>query len=194
MKKLILASASKSRADLLRGAGLDIQAIPADLDENIIKAEGHTVTETALKLSVAKANVLSTQHPDALVIGADQMLECEGQRFDKATNLEEVRNQLIFLRGKAHHLISGVAVVKNGETLWSHHQKASLKMRSFSDAFLDQYIAEMGNDLLSTVGCYRLESKGVQLFEKIEGDYFTILGLPLLAVLDFLRQQDMILA
>ncbi|WP_069188610.1 Maf family protein [Candidatus Terasakiella magnetica] len=192
MSRLILASASKSRADLLRGSGLEIEVIPAHLDEEIIKAEKLSVVETALKLSKAKAAFISKQYPDGLVIGADQMMECEGVRFDKPDSLEKAKEQLQFLRGKTHRLISAVGLVKNGETLWSHHQMAELEMRNFSDGFLEDYLKQVGDDVTTTVGGYRLEEIGVQLFDRIEGDYFTILGLPLLAVLDFLRKQDMI--
>lgn len=189
---LILASASQSRADLLRGAGLEITTKASDLDEDVIKARGLSVVETALKLSTAKAFAVATEFPHSLVIGADQMMECDGQRFDKPKTLDQARDQLSFLRGKTHRLISAVAIVRGQECLWSHHQSAELDMREFSDEFLDRYIKEMGDDLFTTVGGYRLESQGVQLFSRIEGDYFTILGLPLLAVLDFLRTQDII--
>lgn len=189
---LILASASQSRADLLRGAGLEITTKASDLDEDIIKAQGLSVVETALKLSTAKASAVAQAFPDRFVIGADQMMECAGQRFDKPKTLDQARDQLSFLRGKTHRLISAVAIVRGTDCLWSHHQTAELEMRAFSDAFLDTYIKDMGEDLFTTVGGYRLESQGVQLFNRIEGDYFTILGLPLLAVLDFLRTQDII--
>ncbi len=189
---LILASASKSRAELLRGAGLSIEAIATDLDEEIIKAQGYSVIETALRLSKAKARVISENRPDDLVIGADQMMECDGVRFDKPTSIDQAKEQLLSLRGKTHRLISAVSILKGDNCLWSHHQIAELDMRSFSETFLDQYLVDIGEDVMTTVGGYRLESKGVQLFDRIEGDYFTILGLPLLAVLDFLRKQDMI--
>jgi len=192
MMQIILASASKSRGDLLRGAGLTIKCLPAHLNEDIIKAEGLRVTDTALKLSTAKAEVISKEYPEAYVIGADQMMDCEDQRFDKPKDLDHAKEQLKILRGKTHRLISAVSIVKSGTCLWSHHQSADLEMRNFSDEFLDSYIEIVKDDGLSTVGAYRLESIGVQLFSRIEGDYFTILGLPLLAVLDFLRSRDMI--
>lgn len=192
MSQIILASASKSRRDLLTGAGLEIDVIVSHVDEEILKARGFSVVDTALELAKEKASVVSRDHPDAFVIGADQMMECEGHRFDKPTSLENATEQLRTLRGKTHHLISAVSIVKNGECLWSHSETASLEMRSFSDEFLTDYLEKIGNDVFSTVGGYRLESIGVQLFNRIEGDYFTILGLPLLAVLDFLRMQDII--
>ena len=192
MTKIILASASQSRGELLRNAGLDIETIPADIDENILKSKGYSVEETALKLAVEKALKVSINHPDAYVIGADQMMECEGQRFDKPASTDQARSHLQTLCGKTHRLISAVAVIKSGECLWSHSQYAELEMRNFSDAFLETYLKEVGDDVLTTVGGYRLESQGVQLFSRIEGDYFTILGLPLLAVLSYLRSLDIL--
>lgn len=193
---LILASASKSRSDLFKGAGLDIESIPADLDENILKeqglAEGWSVEATALSLAKAKADFVSQKFPQSLVIGCDQMMECEGARFDKPTSLMAAAEQLRRLRGKTHRLISTVCVMKNQECLWSHAQYADLEMRNFSDDFLDKYIIDVGEDGLSTVGAYRLESSGVQLFSRIEGDYFTILGLPLLACLSYFRSMGII--
>ncbi|GGF59161.1 Maf-like protein [Terasakiella brassicae] len=192
VNKIILASASKSRADLLQGAGLDIECCPADLDENLIKSEGLSVRQTALKLSFAKAMAVSEKYPGSYIIGADQMMECEGQRYDKPVDQKEAKKQLMDLRGKIHHLISAVSIVKNGELIWSYAQDAELEMRDFSDMFLDCYLEDIGDDVLTTVGGYRLESKGVQLFSRIEGDYFTILGLPLLALLEFLRSRDIL--
>lgn len=188
--KLILASASQSRADLLRGAGLDILCDPANLDENLIKEERLNVQDTALKLAGAKAAFISKKYPGYLVIGADQMMECDGYRFDKPASLTDAQQQLFSLRGKTHQLISAVAIYKDQQCLWSHIENATLEMRHFSDAFLYDYLDQVGDDVLTTVGGYRLESLGVQLFNRIEGDYFTILGLPLLAVLDFLRSHD----
>lgn len=190
--KLILASASKARAELLQGAGLDVTCLPAHLDEEIIKAEDLPVVETAVKLAEAKATAVAQENPGRYVIGADQMMECEGQRFDKPISRTQARDHLQTLRGKTHHLISAVAIVKDDQTLWAHHQSATLEMRSFSDDFLDAYLDKIGDDVLTTVGGYRLESLGVQLFQRIEGDYFTILGLPLLAVLEFLRREKRI--
>lgn len=192
MHKLILASASKSRADLLRGAGLDIEVMASFVDEETIKSKGLSVENTALELSKEKAFAISNKHPEAFVIGADQMMDCENNRFDKPTSLENAKTQLQHLRGKTHRLISAVSIIKAGNCLWSHCQYAELDMRDFSDEFLESYLEKMADDVLTTVGGYRLESLGVQLFNRIEGDYFTILGLPLLAVLDFLRSQDMI--
>jgi len=193
---LILASASKSRSDLFKGAGLSIDCIPADLDENILKnkglSEGWSVEETALSLAKAKADFVSQKFTQSLVIGCDQMMDCEGTWFDKPTSLLAAAEQLKFLRGKTHRLISAVCVTKNQECLWSHTQYADLEMRNFSDDFLDKYIKNVGEAALNTVGTYRLESIGVQLFSRIEGDYFTILGLPLLACLSYFRSKGII--
>ena len=192
MSRLILASASKSRGDLLRGATLSIETIPADLDENVIKAQGLSVKETALELAKAKALHVSKSHPDAYVIGADQMMASQGVRYDKPTSRKNAHEQLSALKGQTHSLYSAVAVVQNGTCLWSHLEQADLTMRDFSEDFLNTYLDQVGDDVLTTVGGYRLESLGVQLFEKIDGDYFTILGLPLLALLGFLRTQGLI--
>lgn len=192
MTRLILASASKSRSDLLRDASLRFETIPADLDENIIKAKGLSVIDTALELSIAKAQRVSQDHPGTYVIGADQMMACLGVRYDKPTSQHQAREHLTILKGQTHSLYSAVAVVKDGECLWSHMEQADLTMRNFSEAFLDHYLDQVGDDVLTTVGGYRLESLGVQLFEKIKGDYFTILGLPLLALLGYLRTQGLI--
>lgn len=190
--KLILASASKSRAELLQNAGLDVTCMATHLDENLIKAEGLSVEETAIKLSKAKAAFVSQNQKDAYVIGADQMMACEGQRFDKPISLVQAKEQLQFLSDKTHHLISAVSIMRNNDCLWSYVDVASLQMRALSDDFIEDYLAKIGDDVLTTVGGYRLESLGVQLFHKIEGDYFTILGLPLLPVLDFLRHENVI--
>ena len=176
MPSLILASASKSRADLLRNAGVDFNAIASDVDENRIKDKGLAIEETASTLAIEKAMFLSKQHPDAFVIGADQMMQCEGHRFDKPTSLENAKEHLRFLRNKSHELISAVCVVQNQQVVFKDMDKAVLFMRDFSDDFLEMYVDERKEDILSTVGCYRLEEKGVQLFSKIDGNFFTILA------------------
>jgi septum formation protein len=127
-----------------------------------------------------------------LVIGADQVLVCDGKIFDKPSTKDEARDQLVTLRGKKHELVSAVAVARHGSTIWSHCAHAQLTMREFSNTFLGYYLAEMGEEITSSVGGYKFEGPGAQLFEKIEGDYFTILGLPLLALLEFLRSQDVL--
>ncbi len=140
-------------------------------------------------LAEAKAVKTSLKRP-GLVIGADSILELNGKLYDKPEDLAAARHQLTALRGRAHRLCSAAVVAKAGAPIWRHVAAATLHMRNYSDAFLDRYIAAEGEALLSSVGCYRLEGLGVQLFDKIEGDYFTILGLPLLPVLDYLRVQS----
>lgn len=190
-ERLILASRSKSRRALLAGAGVSFDCLAADLDEMTLKIKGRTegwpVSKTALRLAEAKADMISKVHPEAYVIGADQMLECEGRLFDKPETLAQARDHLRFLRGRTHQLVSAVCVVKNANLEWSQVLTADLTLRDFSDAFLEAYLEKTSDHITETVGGYRLESLGVQLFEKIEGDYFTILGLPLLPLLGFLR-------
>lgn len=188
---LVLASASSARAELLRRAGVSFTVAPAVIDEAEIKAafraERLGVAECANALAEAKALRVARRHPDALVIGADQMLVCDGAWFDKPADRAAARAQLVALRGKRHELISAVCVVRGGERLWHFVDRSALVMRDFSDAFLDTYLDAAGADVLGSVGAYRLEAIGVQLFARIEGGYFAILGLPLLPLLDFLR-------
>ena len=188
---LVLASASAARAELLRRAGVSFTVAPASIDEAEIKAafraERLGTAECANALAEAKALRAARRHPDALVIGADQMLVCDGAWFDKPADRAAARAQLVALRGKRHELISAVCVVRGGERLWHFVDRSALVMRDFSDAFLDTYLDAAGADVLGSVGAYRLEAIGVQLFARIEGGYFAILGLPLLPLLDFLR-------
>jgi septum formation protein len=188
---LILASASPARGELLRSAGVAFVVAPASIDEAEIKAafraERRTAAECAIALAEAKASRVARRHRDSLVVGADQMLVCEDVWFDKPTDLTAARAQLVALRGKRHELVSAICVVRDGELLWQLVERSTLVMRSFSDAFLDDYLAAAGTDALSSVGAYRLEALGVQLFTRIDGGYFAILGLPLLPLLDFLR-------
>jgi septum formation protein len=130
---------------------------------------------------------VARRHAGALVIGADQMLVCEGTWFDKPESVDMAKAQLRALRGRKHELISAVCVVRDATRLWHHRAVASLWMRAFSDAFLERYVAETAEDCTSTVGAYRVEGPGIQLFQRIEGDHSTILGLPMLPLLDFLR-------
>lgn len=187
----MLASASQVRGEILRGAGVVFLTDPADLDEGVIKdrclKQSLTVEETAITLAEAKAAEVAARHPGTLVIGADQILECGERWFDKPENAAAARQTLQSLRGRRHQLFSAVAINKDGECLWRHLATAALTMRVFTDAFLDQYIEDGGRDILASVGAYRLEQSGAQLFTAIEGSYFTILGLPLLPLLEFLR-------
>ena len=193
---IVLASQSTARRALLAAAGIEATVAPAAIDERAIKrhvrAEAGTAEQCAVALAEAKATRISRRHGAALVIGADQILECGGEWLDKPRDLDEARDQLRALRGQAHDLVSAVAVARAGDALWRHVERARLTMRFFSDAFLEDYVAAMGKTLCETVGGYALEGLGAQLFERIEGDYFAILGLPLLPLLAFLRNEGAI--
>lgn len=162
----------------------------ADLDESLVK-ESHPeikAEELSLLLAQGKAALISQKKKESLVIGADQILQCEGKIFSKAKNKKEAKTHLQFLRGKEHRLVSAASIWKNGQEIWNGCQEATLTMRPFSDSFLDHYLEEKGDEILSSVGCYQLEKGGIQLFSTIKGDYFTILGLPLLPILAFMRR------
>lgn len=195
MTDLILASKSAARSALLAGAGLKFETTGAGVDEDAFKAErlakGEGPREVAVRLSELKALAVSRTRP-GLVIGADQTLDLGGRLIDKAASLAEARRRLEDLRGRIHHLHSGVAVAQAGRVVWSNVETATLFVREFSDAWLDGYLARQGETILSSVGCYQLEGEGVQLFDRIEGDYFTILGLPLLPLLEFLRERGVV--
>jgi septum formation protein len=191
MSNLILASTSATRQRLLREAGLGFDSRAPGVDEDAVKAslksEQAGAAQIAETLAELKALRVSARRPEALVIGADQVLDCNGVLFDKPPDLAHARAQLQALRGKPHILATTVCVAQNGARLWHHNAQARLVMRPFSDAFLDDYLKAAGADVLGSVGVYRLEGLGAQLFSRIDGDFFTILGLPLLPLLDFLR-------
>jgi septum formation protein len=193
---LILASASISRRRLLEAAGLDFRVQPADLDEASIKTkargEGASPGETAFLLAEMKANLVSRAQPEAIVIGADQLLVCGTEWYDKPANVAAARTQLRALRGQAHTLETAIVCQHGGIRVWYHMSRPRLVMRQFSDAWLEAYLAAERDAALSSVGAYRLEGRGIQLFDKIEGDFFSILGLPLLPLLSFLRQMKVI--
>jgi septum formation protein len=188
---LILASASAVRAQLLQNADIAFQIDPANIDESAIKRssrrEGRAVAECALALAEAKARHVSAQHPGLLVVGADQILALDDEWFDKPESLAGARRQLERLRGRTHELVTAVCVISGESRLWYAVTVPRLTMREFSDGFLDAYIAAEGDDLLGLVGAYRLEGRGIQLFAGIEGDYFSVLGLPIVELLDYLR-------
>ncbi|MCD8497559.1 MAG: Maf family protein [Alphaproteobacteria bacterium] len=182
---IILASKSAARANMLRAAGLDFNVIPADVDERSISvAESKTL---AMKLAEVKAAEVSTRHPEALVIGGDQVLECEGEMLHKAGSVEEAKDKLRKLSGKTHALHSGAAVAQDGGILWRGVTSAQLTMRTLSEDDIAAYTDAAGNVLTTCVGAYAIEGLGAWLFEKIEGDNFTIQGLPLLPLLGFLK-------
>jgi septum formation protein len=197
-RPLILASGSPYRRKMLEAAGLTFQVIPADVDEAALKRTiaGSTPkpppAEVALALAHAKAEAVSARNIDAVVIGADQVLALGKTLFDKPGNLAAARVQLEHLRGKTHRLISAVVLAQAGKAIWHHVDEAQLTVRSFSLAFLDRYLAEAGPDLCRIVGAYEIEGPGIQLFERVEGDHFTIIGLPLVPLLAELRSRGVI--
>jgi septum formation protein len=195
---VVLASASSTRADMLRRAGIAHSIDPARVDEDEIKrgmrASGATSAELAETLAELKGRKISSRHGGALVIGADQVLNCQGRWFDKPVDRAQARAQLLELRGKMHELISCVCVLRDGQRLWHHVGRARLTMRPFSEDFLDDYLDHAGDAVMHSVGAYQFEGLGAQLFSRIDGDYFTILGLPLLPLLDFLRNHGVVRA
>lgn len=195
---LVLASASVTRADMLHRAGVDCAIDPAHVDEDEIKRAMResraSAADLAEMLAELKARKVSARHPGALVIGSDQVLDCQGKWFDKPADRSAARAQLLELRGKMHELISCVCVLRDGQRLWHHIGRARLTVRPFSGAFLDDYLDQTGAAVLQSVGAYQLEGLGAQLFSRVDGDYFTILGLPLLPLLDFLRNHGVVRA
>jgi septum formation protein len=192
-RRVVLASASAARATLLENAGFVVVREPAAIDESEAKAafraEGAEAASCAVALAAAKAARVSRRHPGELVVGADQILVCSGIWFDKPPDRDHARAQLVALRGRTHELVTAVCVFRDGADLWHHVERPRLAMRAFSDAFLDAYLAAGGDAVLGSVGAYQLEGLGAHLFARVEGDYFSILGLPLLPLLDFLRGQ-----
>jgi septum formation protein len=194
---LILASKSAARAAILSGAGLAFEVAGSGVDEDELKTTllGQRVgpRDIARALADAKAAVVSAHRP-GLVIGADQTLDFDGALFDKAETLDAARERLARMRGHSHQLHSAVTVARDGLVIWRDLQSATLGMRAFSDIYLDDYLARNGSKILSSVGCYQLEGEGLQLFNHIDGDYFTILGLPMLGLLDLLRREGVLAA
>lgn len=195
-ESLILASASRTRAALLREAGVRFEIAAARIDEEEVKlallaerAGGNAVAETLAEL---KAMNVSRRHPGRLVLGADQVLECDGRLFDKPRDRGEARTQLQELRGRSHSLITCAVMCRDEHRLWHNTSQARLTVRAFSDAFLDEYLKAIGDTALWGPGAYQIEGLGAQIFAQVEGDYFTILGLPLVPVLDYLRTQKLL--
>ncbi len=192
---VILASRSAARSALLRGAGVFFEAADSGVDEAALKtailAGGAGPAEVASALAREKALAVSRRGP-GLVIGADQTLDFEGRLHDKPLSLAEAADRLRAMRGRAHRLHAAVAAARDGVVIWEALSSAELIMRTFSDAFLEAYLAGEGEEALSSVGAYRLEGPGVQLFSEIRGDYFTILGLPLTGLLELLRREGVL--
>lgn len=197
MTQIILASGSSSRRALLAGAGVEARSIKPNVDEEAAKqamrADGLSVRDQAMQLAEMKAMKVSRSEP-GLVIGGDQMLSLGGEGFDKPVDLEAAANHLRKLSGKAHTLETAIVIAENGEPVWRYLAWPKLTVRALSDDFIATYIETCGEALLTTVGAYQLESMGSQIFSKIEGDYFSILGLPLLPLLDYLRVRGLLTA
>lgn len=197
---LILASESRARREMLTAAGLTFEAVSSGVDERaeraamMSKAERIDATSLAQHLAGVKAEAVSRTQPDALVIGGDQILALGSEVFEKPADLGAARKSLMRLRGREHALHSAVVLAEKGRVVWRHVQTARLVMRSFSEDFLDAYLGAVGSRVLGVVGAYELEGRGVQLFERIEGDYFTILGMPLLALVEELRRRKVLTA
>lgn len=198
MSKLILASGSAARQRMLRGAGVVFEVAKASIDEHQLlesmRAEKVSARDCADLLAELKAQKVSRVHVDDWIIGADQTLSFEQEIFEQPGTAEKARAQLMKLRGKTHTLNSAVCVARQGSVIWRHVGQARLAMRAFSDEFLDRYLVEAGVDILSSVGAYHVEGPGLQLFSKIDGDLFTIQGMPMLPLLDYLRTQGLIAA
>jgi len=190
MTDFILASASASRSALLTGAGLLHRCIPAHLDEDALKDEcllrGHSPKSVAVKLAEAKSLSIAKDH-SGLVLGGDQVLQLEQDLISKSTSVHDAGLLLRRMSGKTHYLHSAMALSENGHLIWTHVETAEMTVRTLTESFIDSYLKEAGDRILSSVGCYQLENTGIHLFEAIRGDYFTVLGLPMLPLLAQLR-------
>ena len=193
---VVLASGSATRANVLREAGIGFSIHAAEIDEDAIKnsmrAENRSALDTAQALSDLKASQVSLNYPEALVIGSDQVLARDEAWLDKPKNLLRAREQLLSLRGRNHQLLTAVSVARRGAVIWRDCATSELVMRNFSDEFLDRYLESEKNDVCDSVGGYRLEGRGIQLFSRVDGVYFDILGLPLVSLLNFLREHGAI--
>ena len=198
MTHIILASASTIRRQMLENAGIRVDALPARVDEDTIRAaleaEGAKPRNIADALAEMKARKLGERHPSSLVIGCDQVLHYDGEIWGKPETPDAARSQLQRLRGRTHRLVSAVVLYEQAKPVWRHVEEASLTMRSFSDGFLDDYIARNWDDIRHSVGAYQLEREGARLFAAVDGNHFTILGLPLLPLLNYLSQRGFISA
>lgn len=195
-KPLILASSSATRAQILRAAGLTLSTQSPRIDEETMRraleSDGAHPRDIADALAEMKARKIADRNPDALVLGCDQVLEFDRRAWGKAETMAEARGQLLSLRGQPHHLLSALVLYDDGKPVWRHIGKATLTMREFSDAWLDDYLVRNWESIRHSVGGYKLEEEGIRLFTAIEGDYFTILGLPLLPLLAYLGTRGFI--
>ncbi|MBR2535079.1 MAG: Maf family protein [Hyphomicrobium sp.] len=197
-RRLILASGSRARKNMLSAAGLGFDVVPADVAEDAItsamvsESDCVEAADIAGVLAAEKALSVARKHPNALVIGSDQVLAVGRRMFSKAADIAEARETLSALRGRAHELVSAVALGLGNDVVWQTVESAQLTMRPFSDDFLDAYLGRYGDRILGSVGCYEIEGAGTQLFERIEGDHFTIMGMPLLPLLNELRKQGVV--
>jgi septum formation protein len=193
---LVLASGSRHRAQLLANAGIAFRAVPAAVDERAIEEplvrSGAGAPDIAQLLAVAKATQVSARFPDALVIGCDQTLEFQGRLVHKPASMEEARRRLLAFSGRSHSLHSAICLVRGGETRWSHVETAIIRFRTLAPGFVGRHLALAGDEVLSSVGAYQVEGLGAQLLAGIEGDYFSVVGLPLLPLLARLREMKCI--
>ena len=196
-QRIILASGSQSRRAVLTAAGIEADTIKPNVDEDAAKASFRAsdmkVRDQAMQLAELKSVKISMREP-GLVIGCDQMLSLDGEAFNKPVDLADARNHLVKLSGKAHTLETAIVISEEGKPVWRYLARPKLTVRPLSDAFIDTYVEAVGEPLLSTVGAYQLEGLGAQLFTRIDGDYFSILGLPLLPLLDYLRTRGVLLS
>lgn len=197
MTPVVLASASATRAEMLRAAGLAVETMPARIDEAMVKAamcaEAAPPRDIADKLAELKALRASQRHPGRLVLGADQVLVADGTLFAKPAGRDEARAQLRSLRGRTHRLLSAAVIADTGTVVWRHLGSARLTMRPFTEVFLEDYLDRLDDLAFASVGCYQLEGLGAQLFSRVDGDFFTVLGLPLLETLGYLRARGMLI-
>jgi septum formation protein len=193
---LVLASGSASRKALLAAAGVAFVADPADLDEDALmadlRARGVDAAGVASELAQQKALAVSRRHPSRAVLGGDSVIAFGEDYLSKCATMDQARELLTRLSGHTHLLVSAAALARDGALLWTHASPCQMTMRDLSPQFLDDYLAAEGPAILSSVGCYHFEGRGAQLFDKVEGDYFSVLGLPLLAVLDRLRKEGLL--
>jgi septum formation protein len=196
MAALVLASGSATRRAMLERAGLTVTIDPPDVDEGAVKqdcrARGLGAGGSAMELAIAKAGQIAPHHPGRIVLGADQMLECEGEWFDKPADRPAAARQIARLSGRTHTLFSAVAAIRDGNVIWRGLEHAELSMRTLSSDFIESYLDRVGDAVLSSVGGYQVEGLGIQLFDAIRGEHSTILGMPLIPLLGFLRDEGVI--